>query len=169
MSAELCLRTAACASIFINTPRQRADRAAGRALHVAFNHDKGSFYTRLLEEVTDLANCQEKRVPTRCPEDANAPRGTASSQGTAHTPRPRAVPRGARFPTITRHSFNRQTVKRPRSQQLSAIETALLPILLRGECCRVVEAPSDWCLGLNPWTSPQGRSSSFGWACGSSG
>lgn len=136
--------------IYTYTPRQCADRAARRVLHVAFNHDKGSFYIRLLEEVTDRGNCQEKRVPTCCPEDANAPRGEQPVPP-PHT-QPGALPGGARFPTTsTRHNYTGQTVKRPCSQQRFAIKIAFLPILLlRAERCGGVEAPPDRCLGLNP-------------------
>lgn len=63
-----------------------ADRAARRVLHVPFNHDKGSFYIQLLEEVTDRGNCQEKRVPTCCPEDANALRGEQPMPPPARSP-----------------------------------------------------------------------------------
>lgn len=78
VSEELCLHTAMCT--YIDTTRRRAQRAARGVLHAALNHDKSSFYIRLLEEVTDLRNCQEERVATCCPEDAKAPGGTASSR-----------------------------------------------------------------------------------------
>lgn len=145
---------------------------ATRVLHVAFNHDKGSFYNRLLEEVTVLENCQEKKSSHLLSHRHQRTRENSLLKGhTACVPESRILPSRALFPTTTRHSFTRQTVERPCSQHLFATETALLPILLlHGERCRPAEAPQKVSRAqpLNVLTS-QGRSSSTGWVCGRSG
>lgn len=126
--------------------------AVTRVLHVAFNHDKGSFYNRLLEEVTVLGNCQEKKSSHLLSHRRQRTRENSFLQGhTACVPESRTVPRRARFPATTRHSFTRQTVKRPCSQHLYATETALLPILLlHGERCGPAKAPQTSVQGSTP-------------------
>lgn len=141
--------------MYVYTHRQRALAAARRVLLVASNHDKGSFYIWLLEEVTDPGKCQEKSSHSLSRGRQHTDWGGNNFlDGTAHAHQPRALPRRAHFPSSIRHSLIRNTAKRPRSQQLFAIGTALLPILLpRSESCRGAEAPPDQCLGLSPWMS----------------
>lgn len=118
---ELRVHRAACAAVY--THRQRALAAARRAPLVPSNRDKGSFYIWLLEEVTDPGKCQEKSshsLSQGCQHSGWG--GDNFLDGTAHAHQPRVLPRRARFPSSIRHSLIRQAAKRPRSQQLFAIE-----------------------------------------------
>lgn len=113
--------------MYVYTHRQRALAAARRVLLVPSNHDKGSFYIWLLEEVTDPGKCQEKSSHSLSRGRQHSDWGGNNFlDGTAHAHQPRALPRS--FPSSIRHSLIRQTAKRPCSQQLSAIGTALLPV-----------------------------------------
>lgn len=148
MAAELITYSRMCNHMYTN--RQRADRAARRVLHVAFNHDNSSFYIRPLEEVTDVGNCQE-RSSRLLSWGCQCTTGNSFLKDTTCTPWPKALPRGDRFPTTTRHRADSQN--------------STLPALI---CHRNSFAPhssapwqvlqSGWSTlrpvsGLNPWMS----------------
>lgn len=139
--------------MYVYTHSQRALAAASRVLLVASNHDKGSFYIWLLEEVTDPGKCQEKSshwLSRGCQHTDWGGNNLLMAQPMPISPE--SFPEGLASQAPSEiGSSGRQPAKRPRSQWLFAIGTASLPILLpHSECCRVAEAPPDQRLGLSP-------------------
>lgn len=142
VSEELCLQTAAWAFICSQTGDVQIEQPEEFYMWLS-TMAKAAFIFGCWKKLQTRKLPREKEFPLAVPRTPMHRGGTVSSKSTARAPQPRALPSGARFPTTTRHSFTRRRAKRSRSQQLFAIAIALLPVLLCGERCRMVEPPPD--------------------------